>query len=103
MSVTTSLKKYVLPNLPYVMMLWFFDKLGMAYRLAPGADFLKKLTASVGTINTAFASLAPSIHPFDLLVGIAGAGIIYGIVWNKKRNAKKYRKDVEYGSARWSA
>ena len=101
MNITATLKKYVLPNLPYVMMFWFFDKLGMAYRLAPGGDFLKKLTASVGTINTAFASLAPSFHPFDLLVGIAGAGIIYGIVWTKKRNAKKYRKDVEYGSARW--
>jgi len=101
MSITTSLKKYILPYLPYAMMFWFFDKLGMAYRLAPGADFLKKLTGSMSTINTAFASLAPSFHPFDLLVGIAGAAIIFGIVWNKKRNAKKYRKDIEYGSARW--
>ena len=103
LNITGTFKKYVLPNLPYVLMFWFFDKLGMAYRLAPGTDFLKKLTASMGTINTAFSTLWPSFDSFDSLVGIAGTAIIYAIVYSKKKNAKKWRKDVEHGSARWSA
>lgn len=103
LNITGTLKKYILPNLPYVLMFWFFDKLGMAYRLAPGTDFLKKLTASMGTINTAFSTLWPSFDSFDLLVGIAGTAIIYAIVYSKKKNAKKWRKDVEHGSARWGA
>lgn len=104
---TDKLKKYVLPNLPYLLIFWFCDKLGMAYRLAAGQslpgskDFLKNLTGMARTINTAFASPAPSFVPFDLLVGIAGAAIIYGVVYTKKKNAKKWRKDVEHGSARW--
>jgi type IV secretion system protein VirD4 len=98
---TDKLKKHVLPLLPYVLILWFFSKLGTAYRLADGTDFLQKLTGMMRTINAAFANPLPSIDPFDLLVGMAGAGIIYAVVWQKKKNARKWRKDVEYGSARW--
>ena len=50
---TEKLKKYVLLNLPYLLVFWFFDKLGWAYRLAPGVDFVRKLTGSVTTINAA--------------------------------------------------
>ena len=98
---TEKLKKYVLPNLPYLLVFWFFDKLGWAYRLAPGVDFVRKLTGSVTTINAAFANPLPSLVPFDLFVGVAGAAAIYAVVYFKGKNARKYRKGVEYGSARW--
>lgn len=98
---TDKLKKYILPNLPYLLVFWFFDKLGWAYRLAPGVDFVRKLTGSVTTINAAFANPLPSLVPFDLFVGVAGAAAIYAVVYFKGKNAKKYRKGVEYGSARW--
>jgi type IV secretion system protein VirD4 len=98
---TEKLKKYVLPNLPYLLVFWFFDKLGWAYRLAPGVDFVRKLTGSVTTINAAFANPLPSLVPFDLFVGLAGAAAIYAVVYFKGKNARKYRKGVEYGSARW--
>ena len=98
---TEKLKKYVLPTLPYLLVFWFFDKLGWAYRLAPGSDFMRKLTGSVTTINAAFANPLPSLVPFDLFVGIAGAAAIYAVVYFKGKNARKYRKGVEYGSARW--
>ena len=98
---TDKLKKYVLPNLPYLLIFWFFNKLGWAYRLAPGSDIVRKLTGCVETINGAFANPLPSLVPFDLLVGVAGAAAIYAVVYFKGRNARKYRKGVEYGSARW--
>lgn len=98
---TEKLKKYVLLNLPYLLVFWFFDKLGWAYRFAPGVDFVRKLTGSVTTINTAFANPLPSLVPFDLFVGVAGAAAIYAVVYFKGKNARKYRKGVEYGSARW--
>ena len=98
---TEKLKKYVLPNLPYLLIFWFFNKLGWAYRLAPGVDFVRKLTGSVTTINAALANPLPSLVPFDLFVGIAGAAAIYAVVYFKGKNARKYRKGVEYGSARW--
>jgi len=98
---TEKLKKYILPNLPYLLVFWFFDKLGWAYRLAPGVDFVRKLTGSVTTINAAFANPLPSLVPFDLFVGLAGAAAIYAVVYFKGKNARKYRKGVEYGSARW--
>ncbi len=98
---TEKLKKYVLPNLPYLLIFWFFNKLGWAYRLAPGVDFVRKLTGSVTTINAAFTNPLPSLVPFDLFVGVAGAAAIYAVVYFKGKNARKYRKGVEYGSARW--
>jgi len=99
--VTASLKKYVMPNLPYVLIFWFANKLGMAYRLADGKDFLQKFIHSMSTLNAAMAKPMPSFDLFDLTVGLLGTVIIYAIVYGKKKNAKKYRKDMEYGSARW--
>lgn len=101
MITTAKIKKYVIPYLPYVLIFWFANKLGMAYRLAEGADFLKKLTGSMVTLNAAIAKPLPSFVPFDLLIGVAGAAVIYAVVYFKGKNAKKYRKGVEYGSARW--
>ena len=101
MDITGNLKKYLLPNFPYILVFWFANKLGMAYRLAEGADMMGKLMGSMSTLGRAMANPLPSFMPFDLLVGAAGAAIIYAVVRSKKKNAKKYRKDVEYGSARW--
>jgi type IV secretion system protein VirD4 len=101
MKITGFLKRSVLPNLPYLLIFWFADKLGMAYRLAPGADFLRRLTRSVGTLSAAMRDPLPSFVLLDVTVGVLGAVIVYAVVYVKKKNAKKYRKDVEYGSARW--
>ena len=101
--ITPFLKKHIMPNLPYALIFWFACKIGEAYRLAVGYDFLQRLTRSMGTLHIAMSRPLPSLNPFDWLVGLSGAGLIYVIVWNKKKNAKKFRKDVEYGSARWSA
>ena len=96
-----SLKKYILPNMPYVFMAWACLKLGTAYRLAAGANAGEKLVGMMNTINTAFASPAPGLVSADWLVGIAGAAAIRLFVYVKAKNAKKYRRDEEYGSARW--
>ena len=97
------MKKLIIANLPYLLFVYLFGKLGQTYRLAAGADFAHKLIGMAQTINTAFADPAPGLAPFDWLVGIVGAAAIRLFVYCKAKNAKKYRRDVEYGSARWSA
>ena len=99
--VTDKLRKYLLPNIPYVFIGWAFLKLGAAYRLAAGSDFAHKLIGLGQTIGPVFADLAPSIVPFDWLVGIVGALAFRLLIYFKSKNAKKYRRDAEYGSARW--
>ena len=96
-----NLKKLILPNLPYVLFVYLFDKVAQAVRLAPGADISGKLLAIGNGFTAAFASPLPSVHPLDILVGIAGAVVIRLVVYTKGKNAKKYRKGIEYGSARW--
>ena len=96
-----SLKKYLLPNLPYLFMAWACLKLGTAYRLAAGADLAHKLVGMTAALGPAFADFAPGLNPFDWLVGIAGAAAIRLFVYIKAKNAKKFRRDEEYGSARW--
>ena len=98
---TTKIKQYALLKLPYIMMFWFFSKCGEAYRIAPGRDMLQKLMGGIGTLNTAISHPLPSFDLFDLAVGLIGTAAVYGIVLYKKKNAKKWRKDMEYGSARW--
>ena len=96
-------KKLILPNIPYVFFVYLFDKVGQAVRLAPGADLSGKLLSIGDGFAAAFSSFAPSLHPADLLVGVMGAALIRLVVYVKGKNAKKYRRGVEYGSARWSA
>ena len=96
-----TLKKQVILHLPYVLFLLVFAKLGEAVRLAPGADASQKLLHMGEGFTAAFSSYAPSFHPVDLLIGLAGALIIRLAVYIKGKNAKKYRKGIEYGSARW--
>ena len=95
------LKKYLLPNLPYLFFVYLFDKLCQAVRLAPGLDVSEKLLHIGQGFQTAFASSAPSFHVLDICVGIFGAIFVRLAVYLKAKNAKKYRRGVEYGSARW--
>lgn len=94
-------KKLILPNIPYVFIGLLATKLGQSARLSPGADFSAKALNIMDGISMAFSSIMPSFHPIDLLVGIAAAVIIRLVVYFKGKNAKKFRKNLEYGSARW--
>ena len=96
-----NLKRLILPNFPYLLFVFLFDKAAQAARLAPGADLSDKLLSIGDGFAAAFSSFAPSFHPIDLLVGVMGAVLIRLIVYVKGKNAKKYRKGFEYGSARW--
>ena len=95
------IKKLLILNLPYLLFVWLFDKVGAAVRLSLGADASAKLLHLGDGFTAAFSSIAPSFHPVDLLIGIAGAVIVRLIIYVKGKNAKKYRKGMEYGSARW--
>ena len=96
-----NLKKLVLLNLPYFLLGLFATNLGEAWRLATGADASAKMLSFFSTLPVALGSWWPSLHPLDLAVGICcGAGLRLA-VYLKGKNAKKYRHNVEYGSARW--
>ena len=96
-----SIKKNILPNLPYLFIALFATKLPQAWRLAEGVDASEKLLHLLDSIAGAFRSPLPSFHPLDLCIGILIAAAIRLVVYLKAKNAKKYRKNVEYGSARW--
>ena len=101
MKKPVNIKKIILPNLPYLLFALLGTKCGQAARLAPGLDFSQKALHILDGFRLAFKSLLPSFHPADLLIGIAGAVIVRLAVYFKGKNAKKYRKGMEYGSARW--
>ena len=95
------MKKLIIANLPYLLFVYLFGKLRQTYRLAAGADLSEKLLHLADGFSLAFESAAPSFHLFDLAVGVAGALPLRLMVYCKSKNAKKYRRGVEYGSARW--
>lgn len=95
------MKKLIIANLPYLLFVYLFGKLGQTYRLAAGADLSEKLLHLADGFSLAFESAAPSFHLLDLAVGVAGAVALRLMVYCKSKNAKKYRRGVEYGSARW--
>ena len=99
--MSKKIKKYVLPYFPYLIAFWFFSKCGTAYRMAAGANLGEKLFGMVKTIGPVFQSYAPGLGLLDLAVGVAGAVILYFVVQSKIKNARKFRRDMEYGSARW--
>ena len=101
MRLDKKLKKKLLLNAPYVLFVYLFDKAAQGIRLAPGTDASQKLLHLADGFGSAFASPLPSFHPADLLVGVLIAGIIRLVVYVKGKNAKKFRKNMEYGSARW--
>ena len=98
---TDKIRKYVLPNIPYLFIGWFCLKIGTAYRLAAGAGFGEKLLGLGQTIGAAFGSFAPGLAPLDWFVGIVGAVGFRLLIYCKAKKAKKFRRDAEYGTARW--
>ncbi len=96
-----NIKKMLILNAPYLLFVWLFIKVGEAFRLSPGADLSGKLLNIMQGMTAAFESPLPSLNGQDFLIGVAGAVILRIAVYMKGRNAKKYRKGVEYGSARW--
>ncbi|WP_418708599.1 VirD4-like conjugal transfer protein, CD1115 family, partial [Anaerotignum faecicola] len=99
--MSDKIRKYVLPNLPYLFVFWFFSKIGTAYRIAPGTDFGTKLMGMLDTFPKAFETYWPGFGGIDLLVGLAGAAGMYLLIQSKIRQAKKFRRDAEYGTARF--
>ena len=95
------MKKLLILNLPYFLVGLFATNLGEAWRLAEGADSSAKILSFFHALPIALNNPLPSFHPLDLLIGIlCGAGLRLA-VYLKGKNAKKYRHNVEYGSARW--
>ena len=96
-----NIKKLLILNAPYLLFVYLFDKIGQAVRLSPGIDLSGKLLSIGSGFSAAFSNALPSFAPMDLLIGIVGAVVIRLAVYVKGKNAKKYRKGMEYGSARW--
>ena len=94
-------KKILIPNIPYLFIALFATKIGQAVRLAPGTDFSGKALHMMEGVRDAFASPMPSFHPADLGIGICIAAAMRLAVYIKGKNAKKFRHNQEYGSARW--
>ena len=86
--MSVKIRKYLLPNIPYLFVLWFFLKLGTAYRLAAGANFGMKLIGTMQTIGPAFETIAPGLNSFDWLIGIAGAALLRVVVYLKSKKAR---------------
>ena len=101
--MSDKIKKQVILNLPYVILGLIATNLGEAWRLAEGADISGKLLALFGILPAAFQNPLPSFHPLDFLIGLACGAAFRIAVYLRGKNAKKYRHNVEYGSARWSA
>ena len=95
------IKRLAVRSIPYILIGLLATKLGQAWRLAEGADASQKLLHLMDGFAAAFQSPLPSFHPMDLLVGLIVGCVVRLLVYEKGRNAKKYRRNVEYGSARW--
>ena len=95
------MKRLLILNIPYFVVGLFATNLGEAWRLAEGADFSAKLLGFFATFSVALSNPLPSFHPSDLLVGVACGAAMRLAVYLRGKNAKKYRHNVEYGSARW--
>ena len=99
--MSKSTKKLLILNLPYLVVGLFTTKLAQAWRYTNGADIWEKILNLGDAFSKAFETPFPSFYPQDLLVGIVIAALFSLILYAKSKNAKKYRKGVEYGSARW--
>ena len=99
--MSDKLKKQLILNLPYILIGLYATKLGEAWRLAEGADASQKFLRLMDGFPAAFQSPLPSFHLSDLLIGLVIGCVLRLLVYEKSRNAKKYRRNEEYGSARW--
>lgn len=99
--MTPKTKKIIILNIPYLFIALFATKLGLAWRLCEGSKSSEKIMYLMDNLQIAFQTFTPSFHPVDLCIGIMIAAIFRTVVYVRSKNAKKYRKNVEYGSARW--
>ena len=97
------LKKKIILHIPYVAAGLLATNFGEAWRLAEGANASEKTLSLISTLGVAFSNPLPSLHPLDLMIGIIVGAVLRFAVYMKGKNAKKYRHNTEYGSARWSA
>ena len=100
---TGSWKRTVVSLIPYVIIGLLASKVGVAIRLSWGTESREWMFSFMEHLSGAFRSSLPSFHPFDLAFGAACAALLRLAVSAKAKNAKKYRRNTEYGSARWSA
>ena len=98
---TRKLKKLIIKAIPYVAFSYVGNLIGFAYRTAEGNGFQEKLLPFMSNLGVAFARIFPSLHPFDLLIGLVLAGVMRLILYVKSKNRKKFRQGEEYGSAVW--
>ena len=98
---TRKLKKLIIKAIPYVAFSYVGNLIGFAYRTADGNGFQEKLLPFMSNLGVAFARIFPSLHPFDLLIGLALAGVMRLVLYVKSKNRKKFRQGEEYGSAVW--
>jgi type IV secretion system protein VirD4 len=95
------IKKLIIPNLPYLFIFILFCNVGEAYRVSDGRNILFRCVNTFQNVGTALHNPFPSLNINDWIFGIVGAVAVYLIVQYRRKNAKKWRKDIEYGSARW--
>lgn len=98
---TRKLKKLIIKAVPYVTFSYVGNLIGFAYRTADGSGFQEKLLPFMSNLGVAFARIFPSLHPFDLLIGLVLAGVMRLVLYVKSKNRKKFRQGEEYGSAVW--
>ena len=94
-------KKLFLMSLPYILVGYFCDKIAWLWRVSPGQNASDKMMAAMNGLNDLFANPLPSFFPKDLLIGAGCSAALRLAVYFKAKNAKKFRRGVEYGSARW--
>lgn len=98
---TRKLEKLIIKAVPYVAFSYVGNLIGFAYRTAEGNGFQEKLLPFMSNLGVAFARIFPSLHPFDLLIGLGLAGVMRLVLYVKSKNRKKFRQGEEYGSAVW--
>lgn len=102
MTRNIDIKKYIIPNLPYIFVFWVFSKAAEGYRLSSGIDIVTKIMETISGFSEIIEKNPfPSFYFYDIIVGLVVAAIIRAVVYFKSKNAKKYRHGIEYGSARW--
>jgi len=100
-NITGFLKKYLFPNLPYAGVGWFANKISEAYHLSTDHRAAYRIIETLPNLSETMSAPFPSLYTTDIVAGVLGAVLFYAVVWHRKRTAKKWRHDVEYGSARW--
>ena len=97
------MRKRIIMALPYVLIALIATHFGQAWRMSESSEPDMRVMGFLEILPSAFSDILPSFHPFDLLIGVTLAAIMRLIVYSKRKNAKKYREGIEYGSARWRA